>query len=961
MARSDLLKALGFGGATLGAGAALHGAGLGKVLEPLDYPRQALYNLVKSPLKAMETGDASHLLGAIPGLAGAVLGGVVGGPVGVLAGSALGGALQGVGKASGREEFVAPSVSDITGTEDFLPNLAVGVATDPLTYAGLGATWGAGAKALKGMKAAATPIDDLVRAADTPVATLADDVPTAQFANQVRDTSVVPLATPANPEWVAQLDDTLHRYDEALGMNDLDKRFSELERLHRSFGLSDPHAEIRAFQRRAAGAADEVIPPTNYNEPLPARNPTRYTPAQSRELYDHAMDNYFEFGDPHSKAEARRVLTSLGYQNVDDVLEHEFMRRTLAGETTSGELGVLGADAVEDLTEEAVFAPGFDDGVDLPPQVNYSYTIPKGQPLPGAYSRLERALQSLPDELSTVSAKGKQKGDLMKQIRDAAGKTGGLSDEEIKWTGLDQYLAGKKSVTKGDLLKFFDKNKIEVEEVWRGTGTDVPQGRFGRFSTEGGENYRELLFRMKHKSGNLPPGYEMVEIDNPHGPAGKSYTVKRTDGGTVPMMGDHFPSEEQAVTALRYQLGEMYQEAHWNWGETNPDVFLHVRMKDRMTPQGKVLHIEEVQSQWSQDAAKAGGFRGDPVKLEFKTAMTPGGLETGITDLFNDGKNVGYILKEGDGTFTVHSGTNVSSGLKSMDIAKEEAAAAVRQSLDTAGRPPAHPFRDNKEVELGLKRMIKYAADNGYSKIALNPGEQVNKILTSGDNALLGQIKAYGTNKTPDEIADLILTNKIGKSNSEFYARDLKEAFDAGKLTKLEFDLGMGNITPEQAGKKFLEQTTIPDTLKKLAKKHGVEFEVQPIDVNPPQLTEIKKLQGVLDERIKLRDELLASGSETGRSLAATMDQQIEVLRGHIQQLGEAVPINQSFDPRSTWGREWLFEGDEILANMKPPFNAKAIPVKPSMRGDYPLLSAAPLAGIGASSLLAALYGQQRS
>lgn len=179
---SELLKALGIGAGTIGAGAALHGAGLGRVLEPLDYPRQALYNLIRSPIKAMERGNVSDLMGAVPGVAGAVLGGVVGGPLGVLAGSALGGALQGVGKATGRQEFQAPSVSDLTGTEDFLPNFAAGALTDPLSYAGLGATWNAGKGALAARAAKpATPLGELAAkaipeasAAAIPVAKLAE-------------------------------------------------------------------------------------------------------------------------------------------------------------------------------------------------------------------------------------------------------------------------------------------------------------------------------------------------------------------------------------------------------------------------------------------------------------------------------------------------------------------------------------------------------------------------------------------------------------------------------------------------------------------------------------------------------------------------------------------------------------------------------------------------------------------
>lgn len=197
---SELLKALGIGAGTIGAGAAIHGAGLGRVLEPLDWPRQALANLVRSPMKAMETGDVSELLGALPGLAGATLGGVVGGPVGLLAGSLLGGGLQGIGNLSGREQFKAPSVQDITGTEDFLPNLAVGMATDPLTYAGLGSSWSAGAKALRGaapaVEAAAKAIPEAI-----PVAKIAPQIPVAK--------KVVPAFYSRLEEGIAKLPDSI--------------------------------------------------------------------------------------------------------------------------------------------------------------------------------------------------------------------------------------------------------------------------------------------------------------------------------------------------------------------------------------------------------------------------------------------------------------------------------------------------------------------------------------------------------------------------------------------------------------------------------------------------------------------------------------------------------------------------------------------------------------------------------
>lgn len=131
-------------GAPVGAAPGIMGR-LSELLAPLDLPRQSLWNAFAAPVRAAETGDWSQLLGAIPGAAGAILGGAVGGPLGVLAGSALGGTLQGAGNMTENPAFQAPTVQDLTGTDDFWTNLLVGAVTDPLTYAGLGHGWRTGA------------------------------------------------------------------------------------------------------------------------------------------------------------------------------------------------------------------------------------------------------------------------------------------------------------------------------------------------------------------------------------------------------------------------------------------------------------------------------------------------------------------------------------------------------------------------------------------------------------------------------------------------------------------------------------------------------------------------------------------------------------------------------------------------------------------------------------------------
>jgi hypothetical protein len=132
----------GAAGGTAGAGAGAAPGMLGQLLAPLDYPRQALWNAVRSGGRAL-TGEGTwdDALAAVPGaLGGLAAGGLMlsgaGAPAGIAVGSLLGGLAQGAGKSTGNERYNAPEVSDLTGTDDMMPNMLVGALTDPLTYAG---------------------------------------------------------------------------------------------------------------------------------------------------------------------------------------------------------------------------------------------------------------------------------------------------------------------------------------------------------------------------------------------------------------------------------------------------------------------------------------------------------------------------------------------------------------------------------------------------------------------------------------------------------------------------------------------------------------------------------------------------------------------------------------------------------------------------------------------------------
>jgi len=286
---AGLLKPLGMGAGVLGAGAALHGAGLGDLLSPLDWPRQAAYNLFGAPIKAAQSGNWSDLLGAVPGLAGGALGFAVGGPVGMLAGSALGGTLQGIGNASGSEAFNAPSVRDLTGTDDFLPNLAVGLATDPLMYAGGAGTWRAGKAALQGAEKAAPLAKALTEAAPLakvaeeaiPIAKFAEEVPLASRASipvpKVKPSIPIPDITPSIP--------TAERVAEPF--------YSRLEQAINGLPQNSMKSEsvINMLNKAKGGVAAEEIEATGLKQMLEGRKGQKVT---KEELLNHFKENQIQ-------------------------------------------------------------------------------------------------------------------------------------------------------------------------------------------------------------------------------------------------------------------------------------------------------------------------------------------------------------------------------------------------------------------------------------------------------------------------------------------------------------------------------------------------------------------------------------------------------------------------------------------------------------------------------------------
>ncbi len=214
--------------------------------------------------------------------------------------------------------------------------------------------------------------------------------------------------------------------------------------------------------------------------------------------------------------------------------------------------------------------------------------------------------------------------------------------------------------------------------------------------------------------------------------------------------------------------GTLHKEPHWS----EPNVILHARVNERVGPNGeRVLHLEELQSQWQQEARRVGtrpkawpdnwSIRA-PTKDERYIWGTNVNTRTEHL-LINNERQIPTdfkILKPRPGAprdrFELWRGDRSLQDFDTLEEARQAALDSVTMpdgllaAFDETGQPMAYGFneRDIKADmfqtrppeapfagswdELGLKRMMRYAAENDYDAITWTTGAmQVDRYSTA--------------------------------------------------------------------------------------------------------------------------------------------------------------------------------------------------------------------------------------
>ena len=475
----------------------------------------------------------------------------------------------------------------------------------------------------------------------------------------------------------------------------------------------------------------------------------------------------------------------------------------------------------------------------------------------GLYSHAAEAAANLPQ------AKGSYE-QMMAMLQKA-----GVKPEEMRWSGVEQF-AGQ-PVTREQLVQHFEQNVPKIEETvlgghttpyphrtadeWENAidraeragdwdesnrlnaaweqlqlGTGVGRPKFEQYTIPGGENYREVLLGLPERidvAGSRKVEDFVRSMQEKHG---ERWLSKIS------------PAEEKQYDDLIRLQGEAekrleYRSGHWD----QPNVLGHLRLSDRTGPQGeKILHMEELQSDWGQAGRKQGFARKITPDLQEKVNLIASKLDpkfvpahartsngTGIdTENFllrdiNHWKDTGAITPEDANVLTEYTKIKSNLGI------------------------PAAPYVESTKnwVDLGLKRALKEAAEKGYDKLVWTPGaeqaarydlsKQVRNIEWKpyDERGAIKHVTIEPTAGNPIElpidangyVVKNVGTQFDGKPLDEIVGKDLAKQI----LNDRHGELSGSGLNVGGEGMKSFYDSIIPSRLKELMKKIDPQAKVE--------------------------------------------------------------------------------------------------------------------------------------
>jgi hypothetical protein len=325
----------------------------------------------------------------------------------------------------------------------------------------------------------------------------------------------------------------------------------------------------------------------------------------------------------------------------------------------------------------------------------------------------------------------------------------GYTEEEAKkeiqpWVILEKHMQDGDVDSRDFKTEEGKKAFSEYKEIYE-KGTDLVRKQGNMYDKKRKLEEDELptkYDRYTFKRGNNLNNYREIVLTLPtKKPKGKLTVMQNGDFATYSVndenlnqIGPNFDTAAEAREWLADYKGEaIYTHGHWE-GVNNPVV--HIRFDEVSDANGnRVLNIQELQSDWGQEYAKN-------VKPKIKIEER------------QDADHNKYFAASLDDV-------SVASG-KTEEQARENAMIFWLENVkeDIANAP--FVTEPKSYTALAIKRLLRYAADNGYDKISFISGEEAHKRFpTSQDGKSTEEgMKTHYDVRIPSVVKDIF--KKLG-------------------------------------------------------------------------------------------------------------------------------------------------------------------------------------------------------
>lgn len=332
---------------------------------------------------------------------------------------------------------------------------------------------------------------------------------------------------------------------------------------------------------------------------------------------------------------------------------------------------------------------------------------------------------------------------------------------------------------------------------------------YGEYTTPGGKNYREVVMALPKYQGDTKTQFRVT------GALPDSFNSRKEAENYIQQMqqmGERNPGVAKKLAQFPMDIveeskavSEPYKSSHW-LGIPNP--LGHLRMSDRTGPEGeKILHLEELQSDWAQEGRKK-GFKDNSGKLNYNDAVKA--LENKRAELNKQWPPIEDI-------------NEIHRQLEPFQNAVKAASTNDNALL-------AAPYVTNTQhwTDLGLKRALREAAEGGYDKMIWTPGAEqaarydlskhIKKVYYDPEEKTLsymqhGRLGYEKMEDIPGDVEPHEIANYLGKEAAERLLATNPHPLSGNHMLEGE-DLRVGG-----EGMQSFYDKIVPTQLQKLIKK----------------------------------------------------------------------------------------------------------------------------------------------